>query len=65
VNASLRITDWLSWRAGYSLFWLSCVATPSDQLSVTNVAVDPPIASIDTNGSVLLQGVTTGLEARW
>ena len=65
VNASLRITDWLSWRAGYTLFWLSCVATPADQLSVTNVAIDPATASIDTNGSVLLHGVTTGLEARW
>ena len=65
VNASLRITDWLSWRAGYTLFWLSCVATPSDQLSVTNVVDNPPTALIDTNGSVLLHGVTTGLEARW
>ena len=65
VNASLRITDWLSWRAGYTLFWLSCVSTPADQLSVTDVAATPAIASIDTNGSVLLQGVTTGLEARW
>lgn len=65
VNASLRITDWLSWRAGYSLFWLSCVATPAEQLSVTNLLDAPPTALIDTNGSVLLHGVTTGLEARW
>jgi hypothetical protein len=65
VNASLRITEWLSWRAGYTLFWLSCVATPADQLSVTNVVDNPPTALINTNGSVLLHGVTTGLEARW
>jgi hypothetical protein len=65
VNASLRITDWLSWRAGYSLFWLSCVSTPPDQLSVTNLLESPPTALINTNGSVLLDGVTTGLEARW
>jgi hypothetical protein len=65
VNASLRITSWLSWRAGYTLFWLSGVATPAEQLSVTNVAVSPATATIDTNGSVLLHGVTTGLEARW
>ncbi len=65
VNASLRITDWLSWRAGYSLFWLSCVSTPADQLSVTNLLDSPPTALINTNGSVLLHGVTTGLEARW
>lgn len=65
VNASLRLTEWLSWRAGYTLFWLSCVATPADQLSVTNVVDNPPTALINTNGSVLLHGVTTGLEARW
>ena len=65
VNASLRLTNWLSWRAGYTLFWLSGVATPAEQLSVTNVAVSPATAAIDTNGSVLLHGVTTGLEARW
>jgi hypothetical protein len=29
------------------------------------VAVSPATATIDTNGSVLLHGVTTGLEARW
>jgi hypothetical protein len=46
VNASLRVTDWLSWRAGYTLFWLSCVATPADQLSVTNVVDNPPTALI-------------------
>jgi hypothetical protein len=65
VNASLRLTNWLSWRAGYTLFWLSGVATPADQLSGTNIAQNPPTATIDTNGSVLLHGVTTGLEARW
>lgn len=65
VNASLRLTNWLSWRAGYTLFWLSGVATPAEQLSVTNVAASPATAAIDTNGSVLLHGVTTGLEARW
>jgi hypothetical protein len=32
---------------------------------VTNVAQSPPTALINTNGSVLLHGVTTGLEARW
>jgi hypothetical protein len=65
VNASLRLTNWLSWRAGYTLFWLSGVATPAEQLSVTNVSASPATAAIDTNGSVLLHGVTTGLEARW
>ena len=65
ANASLRLTEWLSWRAGYTLFWLSGVASPASQFSTTDLAVDPPTATINTNGSVLLHGVTTGLEARW
>jgi len=59
----VRLTDWLSWRAGYSLLWLSGVATSADQLSRTTFT--PPTATINTHGSVLLHGVTTGLEARW
>jgi len=63
ANGSVRLTDWLSWRAGYSLFWLSGVATSADQLSRTTFT--PPTATINTHGSVLLHGVTTGLESRW
>jgi hypothetical protein len=67
VNGSLRLTDWLSWRLGYVLFWLNGVALPADQFSTTNLndATAPVGATINTNGSVLLHGVTTGLEARW
>ena len=65
VNSSLRLTNWLSWRAGYSLFWLSGVAVPASQLSLVNQPVPNEVATINTNGSVLLHGVTTGLEARW
>ena len=63
VNASMALTKWLWWRAGYSLFWLSGVATPADQLGLTDIG--SLTTSIDTEGSVLLHGVTTGLEARW
>ena len=40
---------------------------PANQLSVTNLnlANPPSTARLDTNGSVLLHGATTGLEARW
>lgn len=65
ANANVRLAPWLFWRAGYSVFWLSGVAIPADQLSQANLAVSPPTALINTNGSVLLHGVTTGLEARW
>jgi len=61
VNSSVRLTSWLSWRLGYSLFWLSGVAVPAAQLSTTN----QPDTTINTNGSALIQGVTTGLEARF
>ena len=63
VNASMQLTNWLWWRAGYSLFWLSGVATPADQLGLTDIG--SLTSSINTEGSVLLHGVTTGLEARW
>ena len=67
INGSLRLTEWLSWRVGYVFFWLNGVAVPADQLSTTNLnPATPPLgATINTNASVLLQGVTTGLEARW
>lgn len=67
VNGSLKLTEWLSWRLGYVLFWINGVAVPADQLSTTNLndATPPVGATINTNGSVLLHGVTTGLEARW
>jgi len=61
----VRLASWLSWRAGYTLFWLSGVATSANQLSTTDLATNVPTATINTNGSVLLHGVTTGLEARW
>jgi hypothetical protein len=63
VNATVPIRRWLAWRVGYSLFWLSGVATAAEQLSVVDAEL--ATAGIDTNGSVLLQGVTTGIEARW
>lgn len=65
VTGHLRLCSWLSWRAGYTLFWLNGIATPAAQLSATNLASLPPTATINTGGSVLLHGVTTGLEARW
>jgi len=67
-NATVDLTNWLSWRVGYSVFWLSGVATPANQLSVATV--DPGTGNVATNGintagSVLLHGVNTGVEARW
>jgi len=63
VNASVSLTRWLSWRTGYSFFWLDGMAVPARQLSVTDTANDT--TAVNATGSVLLHGVTTGLEARW
>ena len=63
VNASLALTNWLSWRAGYTFFWLGGMATPARQLGLTDINANT--TSVNTNGSVFLHGVNTGLEARW
>jgi hypothetical protein len=63
INASWALTNWLSWRAGYSCFWLGGMAVPARQLSVTDVPTET--TSVNATGSVFLHGVTTGLEARW
>ncbi len=60
-----RLTNWLSWRAGYTVFWLGGVANAANQLALTDFAVDPPTTSVSPYSSVLLHGATTGLEARW
>jgi hypothetical protein len=66
VTASVAITNWLSWRAGYTVFWIEGIATPANQLSTT--VIDPAQASSATTspyGGAFLHGVNTGLEARW
>lgn len=63
VNASYDVTSWLALRAGYTLFWLSGVATAPDNLLAANIAENTAI--VNTQGSVLLHGITAGLEARW
>lgn len=63
VNASYSVTTWLALRAGYNVYWLSGVANAVEQLKVTDFPQDT--ARVDTGGSVLLHGVTAGLEARW
>jgi hypothetical protein len=65
INGAWWLSDWFAWRLGYSFFWLSGVATPAEQLSLVDVAVSPATTGINTNGSVFLQGITTGIEARW
>lgn len=63
LNASFALTNWLSWRAGYTFLWLGGVATPTGQLGLTDITTST--SAVNSNGSAYLHGVTTGLEARW
>lgn len=64
LNSTYWITNWLAWRAGYTVMWASGVAVATEQLPLNSFG-PPGTATINTNGSVLLHGVTTGIEARW
>lgn len=63
LNSTVWLTPWLAWRAGYSFFWLEGVATAAEQLPLGSFGTGT--TAISTNGSVFLQGFSTGLEARW
>ena len=58
-----KIAEWLSWRAGYTLFWLGGIATPTNQLALSDFTAQT--TSVNTYSSAFLHGVTTGLEAQW
>jgi hypothetical protein len=63
LTGEYKLTNWLSWRAGYTLFWLGGIATPANQLAVSDFTAQT--TSNNTFSSAFLHGVTTGLEARW
>lgn len=63
INGSVQITEHLFWRAGYNFFWISGVATSLNQLHSFDMSV--PDGQLKLGGSVFLQGVNTGIEARW
>jgi hypothetical protein len=63
LNSTYWITNWLAWRAGYTVMWAAGVAVAPQQLPLNNFG--DGTATINTNSSVLLHGVTTGIEARW
>lgn len=66
LTAVYDLTDWLSVRAGYAAFWLGGIATAANQLDRQELCADQPIhGATDTGGSVWVQGITLGLEARY
>lgn len=63
LTSTYWITRWLAWRAGYTVLWASGVAVAAEQLPLNSFG--DGTATINTENSVLLHGVTTGIEARW
>lgn len=53
-------------RCGYTGLWLEGIAQPTNQLSgQTLTQIGDPAGSLSTKGSVLVQGLSLGLEGRW
>jgi len=66
LTAVLPISCHCDFRCGYSGLWLTNLAQPTRQLSEqTIVQGEPVVAGLDTNGSLILQGLSLGLESRW
>jgi hypothetical protein len=66
VTGVFPITSCIDFRLGYFGLWLTGIAQPTQQLSgQTLVASQPPQGSLNTNGGVVLQGVSIGLEGRY
>jgi hypothetical protein len=60
------ITNYLDFRFGYFGLWLSGIAQPTQQLSNQTLTPGQPAAgTLNTNGGVVAQGVSLGLEGRW
>lgn len=66
VTGVIPITSCLDIRLGYFGLWLSGIAQPTQQLAGQQLTPgQPAVGSLTTNGSVVLQGVSLGLEGRW
>lgn len=56
----------LDLRCGYFGLWLDSIAQPINQLSgQTLTQIDEPAGTLNTAGTVVLQGLSLGLEGRW
>jgi hypothetical protein len=66
VTGVFPVTSCIDIRLGYFGLWLSGIAQPTQQLSGQNLVPGQPIeGSLNTNGGVILQGVSIGLEGRY
>jgi hypothetical protein len=66
VTGVYDLTDRISLRAGYAIFWLGGLAMAPAQFEVNKLCPENPIeGATDTGGSVVVQGLSLGLEGRW
>jgi hypothetical protein len=67
VTGVYDITERISLRAGYAIFWLGGLALAPNQFDRQTLCPngDPIKGATDTGGSVVVQGLSLGLEGRW
>jgi hypothetical protein len=66
VTGVYDITERISLRAGYTIFWLGGLALAPNQFDRQKLCPDNLImGATDTAGSVVVQGISLGLEGRW
>jgi hypothetical protein len=65
LTAVVPLHRCIDFRVGYFGLWLTSIAQPSDQLAGQQMVVEPFYGSLVTNGNVVLQGLSLGLEGRW
>ncbi len=66
VTGIYDITDRISIRAGYAIFWLGSLALAPAQFDANKLCPETPIqGATNTAGSVVVQGLSLGLEGRW
>ncbi|MFM9197977.1 MAG: hypothetical protein ACKOWG_20010 [Planctomycetia bacterium] len=66
LTSVLPLRKNLDLRCGYFGLWLQGLAQPTRQLSgQTLTPATPATGTLSTNGGVVLQGVSLGLEGRW
>jgi hypothetical protein len=66
MTAVIPIACNWDFRCGYFGLWLTGLAQPTNQLShQTLTQVDAPSGTLNTTGTLILQGLSLGLEGRW
>jgi hypothetical protein len=66
LTAVVSVTRNIDVRLGYFGLWLSGIAQPTQQLSGQSLTPgQPAVGSLNTDGSVIVQGVSLGLEGRY